>query len=88
MKVEIYNDSAKGDIIYGNVETIIKKAYIGKSLVVVVDNVLKYIIRRQDKFGNVGKYTIFKIHDLLTNQVTEVEDFFTHPIYKEITNAN
>lgn len=87
MRVEIYSASTKGEIIYGKVETIIKKVDSGISLFVVVDNVLKYVIRKQDKFGNVGKYTIFKIHDLLTNQVTEVEDFFTHPIYKELIDV-
>jgi hypothetical protein len=90
MKVEIYSASTKGEIIYGKAETIIKKVDSGKSLFVVVDNVLKYIIRKQDRFGNVGKYTTFKTHDLLSNQVTEVdaEDIFSHPIYKEITNGD
>ena len=86
MKVEIYQESGKEYKKFDKkLEVYCENTFhMGIPIVVFIDNKLTYKISKLYKCRD---STILIFHNFLTNQVTEVEDFFSHPIYKELTDV-
>lgn len=90
MAIEIYQENGKEYSRFNKkLEVYCAKNFQkGIPIVVFIDNILTYKITKLYKSSD-GRATILRIHNILTNQVTEVEaeDIFSHQIYKELTNV-
>jgi hypothetical protein len=88
MVIEIYQEARK-EYRKTNVklEKYCSQIYaLGIPIIVFIDNKLTYKISKLYKSSE-GRTTILRVHNLLTNQVTEVDDILSYPNYKELTDV-